>query len=76
MTDDLDAASPRAIAGPGALAVAATAAGNDLLLFAHDPASSQAGVDAVVAAVRSGRLTRSQLLAATRRVLALRRWLG
>jgi beta-N-acetylhexosaminidase len=72
LTDDLDAGSPRAIAGPGPLAVTATAAGNDLLLFAHDPARSQAGLDAVVAAVRSGRLSRAALVASVRRVLALR----
>ena len=42
---------------------------------AHDPASSQAGLDAVVAAVRSGRLSRSGLLASAQRVLTLRRTL-
>lgn len=72
ITDDLDAPAVAALDAPGALAVRATWAGNDLLLFAHDPARSQAALRAVVAAARGGRISRTRLLASARRVLALR----
>lgn len=76
ITDDLDVTAMRRLAGPGTLAVRASAAGNDVLLFAQDPGRAQRGLDAVVAAVRAGRLSRAELLASVRRVLALRRALG
>lgn len=76
ITDDLDVAAMRRLAGPRTLAVRATAAGNDLLLFAQDPQRARSGLSAVVAAVRSGRLSRAELTASVRRVLALRSGLG
>lgn len=72
ITDDLDVTAMRRLAGPGTLAVRASAAGNDLLLFAQDPGRARRGLSAVVAAVRAGRLSRAELVASVRRVVALR----
>ena len=72
ITDDLDVTAMRRLAGPGTLAVRATTAGNDLLLFAQDPDRARRGLNAVVAAVRAGRVSRAALLASVRRVVALR----
>ena len=47
ITDDLDVTAMRRLAGPGTLAVRASAAGNDLLLFAQDPGRAQRGLSAV-----------------------------
>lgn len=76
ITDDLDVTAMRRLAGPATLAVRATAAGNDLLLFAQDPGRARRGLGAVVAAVRAGRLSRAELVASVRRVTALRRALA
>ncbi len=76
ITDDLDVPALRRLGGAGALGVGATRAGNDLLLFAQDPGRAQLALDAVVRAVRSGRLSRSELEAGVRRVLDLRAALG
>ena len=62
----------RAKSGPSTLAVRASAAGNDLLLFAQDPDRARRGLSAVVAAVRAGRLSRAELVASVRRIAALR----
>ena len=72
ITDDLDVTAMRGLAGPGTLALRATTAGNDLLLFAQDPDRARRGLDAVVAAVRAGQVSRAALLASVRRVAALR----
>lgn len=72
ITDDLDVPAMRRLAGPGTLAVRASAAGNDLLLFAQDPERARRGLSAVVDAVRAGRLSRAELGASVQRVLALR----
>lgn len=72
ITDDLDVTAMRRVAGPATLAVRASAAGNDLLLFAQDPDRARRGLSAVVAAVRAGRLSRPELVRSVRRVLALR----
>jgi beta-N-acetylhexosaminidase len=72
ITDDLDVTAMRRLAGPGTLAVRATTAGNDLLLFAQDPDRARRGLNAVVAAVRAGGVSRAALLASVRRVAALR----
>ena len=55
--------------GAGESAVRAFLAGSDLLLM---PADLQVAVDAMVAAVESGRITRHRLTASIRRVLALK----
>jgi beta-N-acetylhexosaminidase len=73
VTDDLDVRGIRSLAGPAALAVRASAAGNDLLLFAQDPRRSGRGLDAVVAAVRRGALSRAELRTSVARIDALRR---
>ena len=72
ITDDLDVPALRHLGGPGTLAVSATAAGNDLLLFAQSPERARRGLDAVVRAVHAGRLSRAALVASVRRILALR----
>ena len=55
--------------GPGESAVLAFLAGSDLLLM---PADLRAAVDAMVAAVESGRISRARLERSVRRVLALK----
>ena len=72
ITDDLDVTAMRRLAGPAALAVRATTAGNDLLLFAQDPDRARRGLNAVVAAVSARRVSRSALMTSVRRVAALR----
>jgi beta-N-acetylhexosaminidase len=71
ITDDLDVRALRAL-GPRRLGVRASAAGNDLLLYAQSPRHARQGLDAVVGAVRAGTLSRRELEASVRRVLALR----
>jgi beta-N-acetylhexosaminidase len=73
-TDDLEM---RAIAdhwGPGEAAVAALAAGCDLLLFCHRQDWLRDAVDAVERAVATGRLEERRIADAHRRVMALARW--
>ena len=72
ITDDLDVTALRGLAGPGTLALRATTAGNDLLLFAQDPDRARRGLNAVIAAVASGRVSRAALVTSVRRVVALR----
>ena len=68
ITDDLDVTAMRRLAGPGTLAVRATAAGNDVLLFAQDPDRR---------AARAERGRRRGARRAPRRAPALRRpWRG
>ena len=59
--------------GTGEAAVKAFLAGSDLLLIPPDP---QAAIDAMVEAVRSGRVSRSRLDASVRRVLDTKDRLG
>jgi beta-N-acetylhexosaminidase len=73
-SDDLEM---RAIAdrfGPGEAAVAALAAGCDLLLFCHRQDWLRTAVDAVEKAVVSGRLPERRIRESHRRVTALMRW--
>jgi len=73
-TDDLEM---RAIAdrlGPGETAIAALAAGCDLLLFCHRQDWLRIAVDAVEAAVADGRLPEHRIRDSYRRVTALGRW--
>ncbi|GAB2684705.1 glycoside hydrolase family 3 N-terminal domain-containing protein [Thalassiella azotivora] len=73
VTDALDMAAVTRDRGPGDAAVAALAAGADLLLMPADPAAAHA---AVVAAVASGTVPRSRLDEAAARVVALSRHAG
>ena len=72
MTDDLNVTALAGFAGAGRLGILATKAGNDLLLFAHDPARAAEALDAIVHAVQVGALSRSALRAQGGRVIALR----
>ena len=58
---------------PGASAVRALVAGNDVLL---DPADHKSAIDAIVAAVSSGALTEARLDSSVRRVLRAKELLG
>ena len=70
ITDALNMAGVAAGRDPGDLAVAALAAGEDLLLVI-DPAQIEATVAAIVAAVATGGLTLERLQEAAARVRAL-----
>lgn len=65
----------RAVGGVGAAAVAALAAGADLVVVGHGPQQQRQARDALVAAVESGRLPPARLAEAVARVLAAKgRW--
>ncbi len=73
-SDDLEM---RAIAdhyGPGDAAVAAIAAGADLLLYCHRQDDLRTAITAVERAVADGRLDEQRIADAHRRVVALARW--
>jgi beta-N-acetylhexosaminidase len=72
MTDDIAAPAIRQRWPPGQAAVQAVQAGADLLLISGPPADQAAAIDAVIAAVRDGRIPRAQIDAAAARVLALK----
>lgn len=65
---DAIARTPGTVAG----AVAALAAGADLLLVSHSPALAREAADAIATAVDAGTLPRERLLEAAQRVRALR----
>lgn len=73
VTDALDMGALIQAWGPGEAAVLAFLAGSDLLLQPTDPF---AVVDAMEAAVRSGRITASRLDQSVRRVLAIKERMG
>lgn len=75
ITDDLDVSALRSM-GPARLAVDATRAGNDLLLYAQSASDADAAFHAVVAAARRGTVSVAELRVSARRVLALRTRLG
>jgi beta-N-acetylhexosaminidase len=56
-------------------AIAAVAAGVDLLLFNHDPSRQEAAHAGLVQAARRGLLSAAEIQASARRVLALKGWL-
>jgi beta-N-acetylhexosaminidase len=64
--------------GPGlaAEAMAAIAAGADLLIFNHDLAKVRAAHPIVAQAARRGLLSATEIAASARRILALKRWLA
>ena len=72
ITDDLDVVGLRPYGGPARLALAASAAGNDLLLYAQSAEHGRRAVDATVDGVRSHHLSRTGLETSVRRILALR----
>ena len=72
-TDDLEMAAIAHDPGTVPGAVAALAAGADLLLVSHSLPLARAAADAVAAAVEAGTIPRQRLLEAARRVGALRR---
>jgi beta-N-acetylhexosaminidase len=73
VTDALDMQGVTALYGQGDLAVRAIEAGADVLLMPSDP---EACIKAVVAAVKSGRISRKRLDESVARVLAAKRRLG
>lgn len=72
MTDDLGAQPIRRRWSPGDAAVKALQAGADLLLISGPAADQAAAMDAVIAAVRDGRIPEAQIDASVARVLALK----
>lgn len=68
VTDSLSMAGVRATRGPAESAVQALRAGNDVVLMPPSPQAARAGI---IAAVRSGRLSRSRLEQAAARQIAL-----
>jgi len=73
VTDALDMGAIIKAYGPGESAVLAVLAGADILLQPADPG---AAIDAVVAAVQSGRISQARLNRSVRRVLELKRRIG
>lgn len=71
ITDDLEVPA-LAHLSPERKALAATRAGNDLLLFCQSAAAAQRGAAALARAVRAGTLPRAAIDAGAGRVLALR----
>ncbi|HLE31406.1 MAG TPA: glycoside hydrolase family 3 N-terminal domain-containing protein [Bacteroidota bacterium] len=60
-------------AGPGEAAVLAVSAGADVVLV---PEECERAYEAVLAAVRSGRITESRIHESVRRILSAKEWLG
>lgn len=73
LTDDLEMGAIARRYDVGEAAVAALAAGADLVLVCHTEANQRAAHQAIVASIRSGRLTEERLREAAGRVIALRR---
>jgi beta-N-acetylhexosaminidase len=75
ITDALTMGALRRLAGysPGELAVRAVEAGTDVLLSTPDPFQAR---DAIVQAVRTGRITGDRIDASVRRILAAKAWVG
>ena len=76
MTDDLSMGAIVQHHSPGEAAVMAVQAGVDVLLSAGSPASQAAAVDAVVAAVRDGRISEARIDESVLRILTLKRQYG
>jgi len=72
ITDDLEANALKPFGDPGPLAELGAAAGVDLLLFARSYQATERAAAGLERAVAAGRLSRAQLEAGARRVLALR----
>jgi beta-N-acetylhexosaminidase len=76
ISDDLESPAFDADGGPRDVAVQATRAGVDLLLYARTYAAADRAADALADAIRDGAVDRDALDASLRRVLALRASLG
>jgi len=76
VTDALDMGALTPFGGLSELAVLAATAGDDLLLTAHSATDLDAAFEALVDAIRSGRIEVSAAKASAARVRGLRRWLG
>ena len=77
ITDAIEAGALQAFGDTGARAVAAAAAGMDIVLCsARDVGQGRDAVDAIVAAVAAGQLAQGEAVHALERVLALRSGLG
>jgi beta-N-acetylhexosaminidase len=77
ITDAIEAGALQDFGGTGERAVAAAAAGMDIVLCsARDVGQGQDAVDALQAAVAGGQLDRGEAIHALQRVLALRGQLG
>ena len=72
VTDDLTTRGLGPYGTPASLGLAATRAGNDLLLYAGGYDSAARSADAITRAIRSGSLNTAELRASVARVLALR----
>ncbi len=71
ITDDLEMGA--ITASPGDAAVAAIAAGADMVMFAHTPAKQQQAYDAIIAAVKSGKLKEDDIDKSVERILKMKR---
>jgi beta-N-acetylhexosaminidase len=71
ITDDLGMAAISQ--KPGDAAVAAIAAGADIVMFADTPDKQQQAYDAIVAAVRSGKLSEDQINKSVERILDMKK---
>ena len=76
ITDDLNMGAITGRYGPGEAALLAVEAGVDMLLIAGPPASQVAMFDALLAAVRDGRIAVSRIDASVERILALKQKQG
>jgi beta-N-acetylhexosaminidase len=76
ITDALEPLAATRRMSPAEAAVHAAAAGTDLLLVTGPEGSDRRVLDALLAAARSGRLTRASLERSHARILALKRTLG
>ncbi|HVU73509.1 MAG TPA: glycoside hydrolase family 3 N-terminal domain-containing protein [Mycobacteriales bacterium] len=73
MTDALDAAAARSVGPEAQTALAAICAGADMVIAPGSPAVAKAVIDAIAAAVKSGRLPHARFAEAVRRVDTLAR---
>lgn len=76
VSDAMDMGGAAAAGALDSVAIAAVAAGMDLLLLVHDPDAEDRTLAALVGAATDGRLDASELRASRRRIMELRSWLG
>ena len=74
ITDDLEMGAISI--EPGEAAVSAIAAGADMVMFAHTPQKQQQAYDAIVAAVKSGRISEEIINASVMRILQMKQSFG
>jgi len=72
VTDDLDVPALRPYGQAGRLGIEATIAGNDVLLYCQSPGNADRALEAIVRAVKDGRISRAALETSVRRIVALR----